>query len=153
MNYGNSSNEWAFVLFSVGELMSCECCFNHLLYMDPPTRQPWSHCVSWNTVATIQKSQGENRKKEAVRETHTILGLIRNHSVREKDELKRAGRGLVVFPLYFLYRMKRTSGFSCGVGVFLATATSPRQELPYRVNISCPMSSSFCLQPQGGWVW
>lgn len=154
-------------VFSAGELMSSNCCFYRLLYMDPSAMR--SLCFL-KYFGKYPQEPGRKKKEWA-----SWGGLIQEH-IKEKFNCGRVKtkprnrQGEVVlcnsclaktsclvffpliFPSYFLFLMKRTSGVGSGVGVFLATAVSLCQELPFRVNISCPLSVSFSLQPQEGWV-
>lgn len=80
MHYGNSSNKWAFVLFSAGELMSSECCFYRLLYMDPSAMR--SSCFL-KYFGNSLKEPGR-KKKEWAR-----LGGLIQEQIEEKFSCER----------------------------------------------------------------
>jgi len=159
VHYGNSSNEWAFVLFSAGELMSSECCFYRLLYMDSSTMRSFCFLKYFGKYP----KEPEQKKKMWASWGGLIQEQIKKSSTVESQKI---GRGEVVLwnsclaktsslffppiPFYFFNekdiwcRQWRWSIFS--------HSSVLCQELPFRVNIPSPVSASFSLQPQEGWV-
>lgn len=59
-------------------------------------RQPWGHCVSWNTLANIRKSQDEKRKSEQVGVDWSKSILKKSSTVEGLRRSQEIGRGEVV---------------------------------------------------------